>query len=57
MQAEQVISGDCRLVLHGNIALHRKFHTRRVAEDSTHLYGEATQHRMKLSVDGYNRQN
>ena len=35
------------------IAIHRKFQTRRVAEDSTLLYGEATQHRMKLSVDGY----
>ena len=35
------------------IAIHRKFQTRRVAEDSTHLYGEATQHRMRLSVDGY----
>ena len=37
-----------------HIAIHRKFQTRRVAEDSTHLYGEATQHRMRLSVDGYN---
>ena len=35
------------------IAIHRKFQTRRVAEDSTLLYGEATQHRMRLSVDGY----
>ena len=35
------------------IAIHRKFQTRRVAEDSTRLYGEATQHRMRLSVDGY----
>ena len=35
------------------IAIHRKFQTRRVAEDSTWLYGEATQHRMRLSVDGY----
>ena len=35
------------------IAIHRKFQTRRVAEGSTHLYGEATQHRMGLSVDGY----
>ena len=35
------------------IAIHRKFQTRRVAEDSTRLYGEATQHSMKLSVDGY----
>ena len=35
------------------IAIHRKFQTRRTAEDSTHLYGEAAQHRMKLSVDGY----
>ncbi|MFC2752199.1 MAG: hypothetical protein ACFN9G_02450, partial [Cardiobacterium sp.] len=26
------------------IAIHRKFQTRRVAEDSTRLYGEATQH-------------
>ena len=37
----------------GFIAIHRKFQTRRVAEDSTRLYGEATQHRMRLSVDGY----
>ena len=37
------------------IAIHRKFQTRRVAEDSTQLYGEATQHSMRLSVDGYNR--
>ena len=36
-----------------HIAIHRKFQTRRVAEDSTRLYGEATQHRMRLSVDGY----
>ncbi|MFC2752916.1 MAG: hypothetical protein ACFN9G_06175, partial [Cardiobacterium sp.] len=36
-----------------NIAVHRKFQTRRVAEDGTHLYGEATQHSMRLSVDGY----
>ena len=35
------------------IAIHRKFQTRRVAEDSTRLYGEATQHSMRLSVDGY----
>ena len=35
------------------IAIHRKFQTRHVAEDSTRLYGEATQHRMRLSVDGY----
>jgi len=35
------------------IAVHRKFQTRRVAEDGTHLYGEATQHSMRLSVDGY----
>ena len=35
------------------IAIHRKFQTRRVAEDSTRLYGEAAQHRMRLSVDGY----
>jgi len=35
------------------IAIHRKFQARRVAEDSTHLYGEATQHRMRLSVDCY----
>ena len=35
------------------IAIHRKFQTRRAAEDSTHLYGEAAQHRMKLSVDCY----
>ena len=27
-----------------------------VAEDSTQLYGEATQHSMKLSVDGYNHE-
>ena len=37
----------------GHIAIHRKFQIRRVAEDSTLLYGEATQHRMRLSVDGY----
>ena len=37
------------------IAIHRKFQTRRVAEDSTLLYGEATQHSMRLSVDGYTR--
>ena len=36
------------------IAVHRKFQTRRAAEDSTPLYGEAAQHRMRLSVDGYN---
>ena len=36
-----------------DIAIHRKFQTRRVAEDSTQLYGEATQHSMRLSVDGY----
>ena len=30
------------------IVVHRKFQTRRVAEDSTRLYGEATQHRMRL---------
>ena len=35
------------------IAIHRKFQTRRVAEDSTRLYGEATQYSMRLSVDGY----
>ena len=35
------------------IAIHRKPQTRRVAEDSTRLYGEATQHRMRLSEDGY----
>ena len=35
------------------IAIHRKFQTRRAAEDSTRLYGEAAQHRMRLSVDGY----
>ena len=35
------------------IAIHQKFQTRRAAEDSTHLYGEAAQHRMRLSVDGY----
>ena len=51
------------------IAIHRKLQTRRVAEDSTLLYGagfpkkwlrhflgkpgQATQHRMRLSVDGY----
>ena len=37
------------------IAIHRKFQTRRAAEDSTRLYGEAAQHRMRLSVDGYKR--
>ena len=37
----------------GHIAIHRKFQTRRVVEDSTRLYGETTQHRMRLSVDGY----
>ena len=42
-----------RLVFSEVIAIHRKFQTRRVAEDSTRLYGEATQHSMKLSVDGY----
>ena len=36
------------------IAIHRKFQTRRVAKGSTRLYGEATQHSMRLSVDGYN---
>ncbi|MFC2503778.1 MAG: hypothetical protein ACFN4D_07000, partial [Cardiobacterium sp.] len=36
------------------IAIHRKFQTRRAAEGSTHLYGEAAQHSMRLSVDGYN---
>ena len=35
------------------IAIHRKFQTRRIAEDSTRLYGEVMQHRMRLSVDGY----
>ena len=35
------------------IAIHRKFQTRRAAEGSTWLYGEAAQHRMRLSVDGY----
>ena len=35
------------------IAIHRKFQTRRAAEDSTRLYGEAAQHSMRLSVDGY----
>ena len=35
------------------IAIHRKFQTRRVAKGSTRLYGEATQHSMRLSVDGY----
>ena len=35
------------------IAIHRKFQTRCVAEGSTRLYGEATQHSMRLSVDGY----
>ncbi|EEV87541.1 hypothetical protein CHUV0807_1345 [Cardiobacterium hominis] len=30
------------------IAIHLKPQTRRVAEDSTRLYGEATQHRMRL---------
>ena len=35
------------------IAIHRKFQTRRVVEDSTRLYGETTQHSMRLSVDGY----
>ena len=35
------------------IAIHRKFQTRRAAKDSMHLYGEAAQHRMKFSVDGY----
>ena len=38
---------------HLTIAFHRKFQTRRVAEDSTRLYGEATQHRMRLSGEGY----
>ena len=37
----------------GFIAIHRKFQTRRAAEDSTRLYGEAAQHSMRLSVDGY----
>ena len=37
----------------GCIAIHRKFQTRRAAEDSTRLYGEAAQHSMRLSVDGY----
>ena len=37
-----------------NIAIHRKFQTRRIAEDSTRLYGEVMQHRMRLLVDGYN---
>ena len=46
------VDGAPLLIPH--IAIHRKFQTRRVAEDSTHLYGEATQHRMRLSVDGYN---
>ena len=36
---------------YNKIAIHRKFQTRRVAEDSTLLYGEAAQHRMKLSGD------
>ena len=31
------------------IAIHRKPQTRRAAEDSTRLYGEAAQHRMRLS--------
>ena len=38
-----------------NIAIHRKFQTRRAAEGSTRLYGEAAQHRMRLSVDGYKK--
>ena len=33
------------------ITIHRKLQTRRAAEDSTHLYGEAAQHRMKPSAD------
>ena len=33
------------------IAIRIKSQARRAAEDSTLLYGEAAQHRMKLSVD------
>jgi len=36
------------LILAALIAIHRKPQTRRVAEDSTRLYGEATQRRMRL---------
>ena len=35
------------------IAFRREFQTRRIDEDSTHLYGEAMQRRMKLSAEGY----
>ncbi|EEV88147.1 hypothetical protein HMPREF0198_1857 [Cardiobacterium hominis ATCC 15826] len=43
----------CKSAARRYIAIHRKPQTRRVAEDSTRLYGEATQHRMRLSGDGY----
>ena len=36
-----------------DIAVHAKFCTRRAAEDSTLLYGEAAQHRTGLCVDCY----
>ena len=35
------------------MAIHQKSQTRRAAEGSTQLYGEAAQHRMRLSVDCY----
>ena len=35
------------------IAIHRKPQTRRIDEDSTHLYGEEMQRRMRLSGDCY----
>ena len=44
---------DSKQVLTASIAIHRKFQTKRAAEDSTRLYGEAVQHSMRLSVDGY----
>ena len=37
----------------GNIAILTKFYTRRAAEDSTRLYGEAAQRRIGLCEDCY----
>ena len=56
MRSEKTDESSLPIILFGGydfIAVHRKFQTRRVAEDSALLYGEATQHSMRLSVDGY----
>ena len=48
LKIQQYVEIRFYIVLAIDIAIHRKFQTRHVAEGSVHSYGEVTQHRVKL---------